>query len=70
MSRVKYGKNLYLKDFKPTYVKANPEVEKKLEAMKVFKKHVFMKTYNTENIFTSKKDELKIGYININDLCT
>ena len=48
MSRVKYGKNLFLKDFKPTYVKANPEVEKKLEAMKVFKKHVFMKIYNTE----------------------
>merc|ERR1711954_48004 len=68
MSRVKVGQNLYLKDFKKTYVKANLEVEKKIEAMKIFKKHVFMKTYNTTNIFNSKENELKIGYININDL--
>ena len=33
MSRVKVGQNLYLRDFKNTYVKANPEVEKKMEAM-------------------------------------
>ena len=68
MSRVKYGKNLYLKDFKTEYVKANPEVESKMEAMKVFRSHVFKKTYNTESIFTSNGDELKLGYININDI--
>ena len=68
MSRVKVGKNLYLKDFKNIYVKANPDVEKKMEAMKIFKNHVFMKTHNTTNIFISKENELKIGYINVNDL--
>ena len=68
MSRVKYGANLYLKDFKQEYVKANPEVEKKMEAMKVFSSHRFKKTYNTENIFNSNEDEIKIGYININDI--
>ena len=61
MSRVKVGQNLYLKDFKNTYVKANADVEKKMEAMKIFSKHVCMKTYNTMNIFISKENELKIG---------
>ena len=67
MSRVKYGKNLYLKDFKTEYVKANPEVEKKMEAMKVFRQHSFKKTYNTESIFISNENEIKLGYININE---
>ena len=70
MSRVKYGRNLYLQDFKEEYVKANPEIEKKMEAMKVFKSHVFKKTYNMESIFISNEDELKLGYININDILT
>ena len=61
MSRVKVGQNLYLRDFKTAYVKANPEVEKKMEAIKIFKEHVFMKTYNTTNIFISKENELKRG---------
>ena len=68
MSRVKYGKNLFLRDFKTQYVKANPEVEKKMESMKVFQQHSFKKTYNTESIFISNKDEIKLGYININDI--
>ena len=68
MSRVKFGKNLYLKDFKTEYVKANPEVEKKMEAMKLFNKHLFKKTYNTESIFISDEEEIKVGYININDI--
>ena len=33
LSRVKLGNNLFLKDFKPTYIKANPIVEKKMMAM-------------------------------------
>ena len=36
MSSVKCGTNLQLKDFKKEYIKANPEVEKKMEAMRVF----------------------------------
>ena len=37
LSRVKYGSNLYLKDFKPEYIKANSDVEKKMESMKIYK---------------------------------
>ena len=68
ISRVKYGTNLYLKDFKKDYIKANPEVEKKMEAMRVFNRHVFKKIYNTERIFNSNEYEIKVGYININDM--
>ena len=70
ISRVKYGNNLYLKDFKSTYVKANPEVEKKMEAMKLFKSYNFKKTYNYESIFIDDTGEIKLGYININDVLT
>ena len=41
LSRIKYGKNLYLKDFKQEYIKANPIVEKKMESMKIFKPYQF-----------------------------
>ena len=39
ISRVKFGKNLYLKDFKTSYIKANSDVEKKMDAMKLFKSY-------------------------------
>ena len=70
LSRIKYGKNLYLKDFKPEYIKANPNVEMKMESMKIFKPYQFKRIYNYESIFCSNRDELKVGYININDLFT
>ena len=68
LSRVKYGSNLYLKEFKPEYIKANPEVEKKMESMKIYKNYNFLKILNTESIFESNEDEVKLGYININDI--
>ena len=68
ISRVKFGKNLYLRDFNPSYIKANAEVEKKMEAMKIFNKYNFKKTYNHESIYIDNENEIKIGYININDI--
>ena len=70
ISRIRLGKNLFLADFKPEYVKANPEVEKKMKAMQLLSSHKFKKTYNTESIFDSHCEELKLGYININSLLT
>ena len=70
ISRVKYGVNLYLKDFKPSYIKANPDVEKKMQAMKLFKSYNFTKVCNTEKIFVEDGNEIKLGYININDIMT
>ena len=65
---MKYGKNLYLKDFKSLYIKANPDVEKKMDAMKLFKSYQFKKTYNYEKIFNSNEEEIKLGYINIDNI--
>ena len=67
LSRVKYGENLFLKDFKESYVKANPSVEKKMLAMKTSAPYIFKKVYNEEKVFEDD-DEVKIGYININGL--
>ena len=66
LSRVKYGENLFLRDFKETYVKANPSVEKKMLSMKVSAPYIFKKVYNEEKIFDA--NEIKLGYLNINDL--
>ena len=68
ISRVKFGEHLYLKDFKAEYINANPDVEKKLNSMKIFSPHQYLKTYLWESIFEADHDELKLGYININDL--
>ena len=68
LSWVKYGSNLYLKDFKPEYIKANSDVEKKMESMKIYKNYNFLKISNSESIFVSNEDEVKVGYINTNDI--
>ena len=38
--------------------------------MKVFKPYQFKRISNYESIFCSSEDELKVGYININDIFT
>ena len=68
LSRVKYGENFYLKGFKSTYIKANPDVEKKMLSMKISSPYIFYKIYNDVQIFNDPEKELKIGYININSL--
>ena len=70
ISRVKLGETLYLKDFKPEYIKANPDIEKKMTAMKTFSPHSFWKTYLREKVFEVDHSELKLGYLNINDIMT
>ena len=68
LSRVRNGENVFLKDFKPEYIKANPDVEKKMESMKHSRPYIFKKIFNDVHIFNEPKDELKIGYVNINGL--
>ena len=55
LSRVKYGENLFLRDFKETYVKANPSVEKKMMSMKLSAPYIFKKVYNEEKIFDANE---------------
>ena len=68
LSRVKTGANLYLKDFKSVYIKANPNVEKKMKAMKMYAPYTFKKVYNRNKVFEDEDKEIKLGYININGL--
>ena len=39
-----------------------------MESMKIYKNYNFLKILNTESIFESNEDEVKLGYININDI--
>ena len=66
MSRVRFGDNLYLKDFKPEYIHANKSVEKKIEAMKISVPYQFKKVLLDTQISEDPLKEIKIGYININ----
>ena len=70
LTRVKHGRNLFLKDFKIDYIITRLEVEKKIGAMIGTKQHIFKKIQNDQQIFDNSSEEIKIGYININDLMT
>ena len=68
ISRVKLGTDLFLKDFKESYIQANPDVEKMMSSMKIFRPYIFKKIYVKEKIFTDSGRSLKIGYLNINNI--
>ena len=59
-----------MRKFEAAYIRANPDVEKKLESMKISKPYVFKKIDNNVKIFNDPNKEIKIGYININSLYT
>ena len=59
-----------MRKFEAAYIRANPDVEKKLESMKISKPYIFKKIYNDLKIFNDPNKEVKIGYININSLNT
>ena len=70
ISRVKKGSSLYLKDFKISYIKANPEVAKKMKAMQLLKPYNFMKIHLDERVFLADSEEIKLAYLNIDNLFT
>ena len=66
LTRVKEGKDVYLKSFNESYITVNKRVEEKIETMRKFKPYTFKKIYVSEQIFEDRTDELKLGYFNIN----
>ena len=70
LSRVRYGRNFYLRDFKPEYIVATPNVERVLNTMKLSVPYIFKKLYLSDEIFDEPAKEMKIGYVNINELYT
>jgi hypothetical protein len=65
LTRVKEGKNVYLKNFCKSYITFNEKVERKIEAMKKFKPYQFKKIYLSEAVFKDSSEEVKLGYFNI-----
>ena len=70
MSRVRFGKDLYLTDFKSDYIHAHQDVEKTMTKMKTSVPYTFKKICLDTKIFVNEEKELKVGYININSLLT
>ena len=68
MSRVRNGKSLYLRDFKPEYISANELVERQMKSMKISVPYTFKKFYLDVNMFEKPDNEVKVGYVNINCL--
>ena len=65
LTRVKEGKNVYLKSFHESYITVNKRVEEKIEAMRKYKPYIFKKIYISDKIFEDDTDEVKLGYFNI-----
>ena len=68
LTRVKMGNKVYLRKYERDYIVVNEEVEKKIQAMQMFKKYVTHKTYLDQQIYVNNDEEVKIGYLNKNGL--
>ena len=58
----------FLKSFDRSYIKVDPTIEEKVNAMRKFRPYLFKKFYPDEKVFENDGKEIKIGYLNINGL--
>ena len=65
LTRVKEGRNVYLKSFDESYITFNERVENKIAAMREFKAYTFKKIYVSDPIFKENNKEVKLGYFNM-----
>jgi ATP-dependent exoDNAse (exonuclease V) alpha subunit len=68
ITRATTGEDVYLQDFDPSYIQVNKKTEEVIEAMRKFRRYPFYKVYIEDKVFVDDNLELKIGYLNINDL--
>ena len=68
ITRASKAENVFLKSFKKNFIKADPCVAKKMDAMCITKPYSFFKIFNDDEIFESMDNELKVGYLNINGI--
>ena len=68
MTRVKEGDKLFLRDFKPSYIRSLKDVEEKIEEMRKEKPYTFFKHYLHKPCFKKDRNDLKVGYLNVNCL--
>ena len=67
ITRATKAENVYLKDFDTSYIKVEPTISEKIEAMRITRPYQFLKIYNDDCIF-EEAGEMKIGFININGI--
>ena len=68
LTRVREGRNVFLRSFDKSYIEANEKIENKISAMRKFNSYKFKKIYLDEDIFENGITEVKVGYLNINGL--
>ena len=68
LTRVREGKNVYLRSFEKSYIEVNEKIQDKISAMIKFSSYRFKKIYLDEDIFEKGDAEIKVGYLNINGL--
>ena len=59
LTRVRNGASFYLTDFKPEYIQANPDIERKLLSMATFSSYNFKKIYLDKEIFDGETKDTK-----------
>ena len=67
ITRVKSGNKLYLRSFEKSHIKVDPRIEYVINTMKFARPYQMKKVYMNESIF-QEGEELKVGYLNINNL--
>ena len=65
LTRVKEGKNVFLKHFDKSHITFNEKVERKIAAMRQYKAYRFKKTYVSDQVFKESDKEVKLGYFNM-----
>ena len=68
ITRATQSCDVYLEDFDMSYIKVHRNVMEKIESMRKFKAFNFKKFYLDDDIFMNRNEEIKLGYLNINDL--
>ena len=65
LTRVKQGKDVYLKSFDEKFITFNKRVEDKIDAMRKFKPYRYKKIYLFDSIYKDGEKEIKLGYFNM-----
>ena len=68
ITRAKQAEKVFLANFDKSYIKSSKVVVDKMKSMRKFHQYVFKKIFLSDKIFEDSNKELKIGYLNIQDL--
>ena len=68
ITRVKSGDKLFLRSFDVSFIKCNKDMEAKITSMRIERPYVYKKTFLDESVFDLDKNDMKIGYLNVNSL--